>query len=448
LIMLTQKYLAPVEKSTGAFAFVAACSQYLPIRKLKTDKTMNELLKQIADARQHEGIFADRISDVPRSFIREILKVAISSDIISFAGGLPNRELFPVEALKQAAVRVFDDAGKEALQYSNSEGYLPLREYIAERYLQKMGIRISPENILILSGSQQGLDLLGKVMLNCGDEVIMEEPGYLGAIQAFSCYRPKFLPVRLNSDGINIIELARSLKDHDPKLMYTVPAFQNPSGISYSYAVREEVVRLLSGRRLYLVEDNPYIDIRFKDNSQSTFYSLLPEHTILLGTFSKTAVPGFRLGWIVAPDAIMEKLIVTKQASDLHTNNFIQRLLYDYLMHNDIEQHIRLICDVYGRQCNAMLCAMEQYFPAGIEYTCPDGGMFLWVTLPEHLSSMKLFDIAIRKNVAFVPGNPFYTDNRDSCSTLRLNFSCAGVDTIHDGIQRLGSSINELMASC
>jgi 2-aminoadipate transaminase len=422
-----------------------AGSYHLLLKRFKTNETMNEVFKQTTAAGPYDGIFADRISDVPRSFIREILKVAISKDIISFAGGLPNRELFPVEALKQAAIRVFDEAGKDALQYSNSEGYLPLREYIAERYLKKMGIRVSSENILIISGSQQGLDLLGKVILNRDDEVIIEEPGYLGAIQAFSCYRPKFLSVRLNHDGIDTGELSRLLDSHDPKLMYTVPEFQNPSGVSYTDKIRNEVAEIIAGKRLFLVEDNPYIDIRFEQGNQTTFYRKLPRQTILLGTFSKTAVPGLRLGWIVAPDEIMDKLIIAKQATDLHTNNFTQRLLYDYLMHNDIEKHIHLISEVYGRQCSAMVRAMNNYFPSDTGYTHPKGGMFLWVTLPRNLSSMELFEIAIRKNVAFVPGNPFYTDGRASYPTLRLNFSCSDENTIEEGIKRLSDSVIELL---
>jgi 2-aminoadipate transaminase len=408
---------------------------------------MKEVSNPTTLANRHEGIFADRIADVPRSFIREILKVAISKEIISFAGGLPNRELFPVEAIKEAAVRVFDNAGREALQYSNSEGFLPLREYIAERYLQKMGIRISPENILIISGSQQGLDLLGKVLLNKGDEVVMEEPGYLGAIQAFACYRPSFLPVKLNNDGLDMTQLSDTLKKHSPKLMYTVPEFQNPSGISYSESVRKEVASMISGKRMYLVEDNPYIDIRFRDSRQVSFYQILPEQTILLGTFSKTAVPGLRLGWIVAPDQIMDKLIIAKQATDLHTNIFTQRLLFDYLMHNDIEKHIQLISEVYGRQCNAMIKAIEEYLPEGIGFTRPNGGMFLWVTLPHGLSSMELFETAIKKNVAFVPGNPFYTDGKASYPTLRLNFSCSNEQTTEMGIIRLADSMKELMSN-
>jgi 2-aminoadipate transaminase len=394
---------------------------------------------------QQQGIFSDRISDVPRSFIREILKVAISNDVISFAGGLPNRELFPIEELKQASIKVFNEAGKEALQYSNTEGYLPLREYIAERYLLKQGISVSPDNILITSGSQQGLDLLGKTILNEGDEVVIEEPGYLGAIQAFSVYRARFRPVPLTDEGMDTKVLTRTLSVSKAKLMYTVPEFQNPSGMSYNECTREEVAKIITGKRILLIEDNPYSDLRFAGTPTTYFYKLLPDQTVMLGTFSKTVVPSFRLGWIVAPDKFMEKLIVAKQASDLHTSYFTQRVLYQYLADNDSEQHITLIRKVYGRQRNAMIVSIRKHFPGNVRYTIPDGGMFLWVTLPEGLSSMALFDIAIKQNVAFVPGNPFYTDGKQSYPTLRLNFSCSDETTIEEGIRRLGNAIRQLM---
>jgi 2-aminoadipate transaminase len=395
-------------------------------------------------SRQKQGIFADRITDVPRSFIREILKVAISPEMISFAGGLPNRDLFPVEYLKQAAISIFDKAGKEILQYSNTEGYLPLRELISERYLLKQGLQISPENILITSGSQQGLDLLGKIFLNDGEEVIIEEPGYLGAIQAFSLFRPKFCPVPLTLEGMDTKLLAELLKNSKAKLMYTVPEFQNPSGISYSENTRKKIADLLAGRQLYLIEDNPYTELRFSGTSSGSFYKLLPGQTILLGTFSKTVVPGFRMGWIVAPDHIMDKLIVAKQAADLHTNIFTQQLLFEYLTHYDNNAHIKHICEVYGRQRDAMVDAISKYFPTEVQYTIPEGGMFLWVILPEGYSSMELFDIAIKQNVAFVPGNPFYTDSKTSYRTLRLNFSCSDKNMINIGIKRLADAIVEI----
>jgi 2-aminoadipate transaminase len=401
--------------------------------------------REVKPRELHEGLFSDRICDVPRSFIREILKVAISREVISFAGGLPNRELFPVQDLKQATNKVFDQAGGDALQYSNTEGYLPLRKFIAERYLLKQGLNISPDNILITSGSQQGLDLLGKTFLNEGDEVIIEEPGYLGAIQAFSVYRALFRPVPLTNIGINTGFLSRILENSSAKLMYTVPEFQNPSGISYSEDTRVEVAKMISGKKLLLIEDNPYVDLRFSGKPTTSFYKLAPGRTVMLGTFSKTIVPSFRLGWIVASDAVMDKLIIAKQASDLHTNYFAQRIVHQYLIDNDNDRHIARICEVYGRQKDAMIGSIRKYFPKNIEFTEPEGGMFLWVALPQGISSMELFDIAIKQNVAFVPGNPFYTDGKSSYSTLRLNYSCADEKMIQEGIRRLGAAIKELV---
>lgn len=404
-----------------------------------------ETTLQNSEKLQHlDKLFSDRIADVPRSFIREILKVAISPEVISFAGGLPNRNLFPVEELKQSAIKVFDSQGKEALQYSNSEGYLPLREHISLYYILKHGLQVGPENILITSGSQQGLDLLGKILINQGDEVIIEEPGYLGAIQALSLFRPNFRPVQLNDNGIDTDRLKKVFQTGNPKLMYVVPEFQNPSGVSYSQNIRNEVVSIMDRKRCYIVEDNPYIDLRFEGTGSKSFYACIPEKTVLLGTFSKTTVPGFRLGWIVAPDHLMEKLIIAKQAADLHTNVFTQMLLFQYLSDYNNENHIQRIINVYGRQRDAMIKAIGECFPHNVEHTHPQGGMFLWVKLPGELSSMDLFNIAIRRQVAFVPGNPFYTDKKEHYSTLRLNFSCSDEKTIADGINKLGESIKEL----
>lgn len=392
------------------------------------------------------SMFSDRISDVPKSFIREILKIAISNDVISFAGGLPNRELFPIEELKHAAVKVFDIAGAEALQYSNTEGFLPLREFISNRYKVKYGQNISPKNILITCGSQQGMDLLSKVLINEGDDIIIEEPGYLGAIQLFSVFKSKFNAVTINNNGPDTDQLKSIFQKKSLKLMYSVPNFQNPSGISYSNEIRQEIAKIFENKNTLIIEDNPYGELRYRGKDSPSFYDLIPDKTILLGSFSKTTVPGFRLGWIVAPDEIMDKLIVAKQASDLHTNIFTQRILFQYLTDNSLDNHIKKIKEVYGKQCLAMINSIKKYFPKnGTEFTEPEGGMFLWVTLPAKMSSMKLFDIAIRKNVAFVPGHPFYTGNIEETNTLRLNFSCVDETTIEKGIKILGESINEMM---
>ncbi len=389
-------------------------------------------------------IFSDRISDVPKSFIREILKVAVEEDIISFAGGLPNRELFPIEDLKKATEMVFLTSGTSALQYSNSEGLLELRKFISGRYKEKFNLDIPIEQILITSGSQQGLDLLGKTFVNEGDQIVIEEPGYLGAIQAFSVYKTKFLPVPVNDEGLDISILENTLKRNDPKLFYCVPNFQNPGGISYTEENRIAVAEVLKDKDIFLIEDDPYGDLRYSGEPKSSFMQLLPEKTIMLGSFSKTVVPGFRLGWIVAHDDIFDKLLIAKQASDLHTNIFTQCVLSEYLKQGSFEKHVASIREVYGRQCKAMIKSIKKYFPKNIHFSKPEGGMFLWVTLPDNISSMKLFEIGIKKKVAFVPGHPFYIGTNET-NTLRLNFSNVDEKTIDIGISRLAEALKELI---
>lgn len=390
------------------------------------------------------NIFADRISDVPRSFIREILKVAIDPSVTSFAGGLPNRDLFPVAELQAATEKVFRTAARESLQYSNSEGYLQLRQYIADRYRQRQNLSVSTDNILITNGSQQGLDLLAKTLLNEGDDVIIEEPGYLGAIQAFAVYRAVFNPVPVDEEGLDVDALKRVLRAKSPKLLYGVPNYQNPSGISYSTDNRQKVAEVLSGSTTLLIEDDPYGDLRFSGTGRPSFKSLIPNQTVLLGSFSKTIAPAFRIGWILAPDSIVDKLLVAKQTSDLHTGYFVQRVIHQYLTDNDLDEHIKKITRAYGNQCVAMIRSIKKHFPPGVSYTKPEGGMFLWATLPENISSMDLFDLAINDKVAFVPGDPFYI-NRQQTNTLRLNFSCVDEDTIEIGIERLGRAMKQLL---
>lgn len=385
------------------------------------------------------GLFADRIQDVPRSFIREILKVTTDKSMISFAGGLPNRHYFPVDQLRESTNRVFDSYATDCLQYSNSEGLPELRECIAKRYRIEQGIAIPPERILITNGSQQALDLIAKVTVNNTDPVIIEEPGYLGAIQALSLYRPRFVPVQVNDEGMDVSGLKKAVKEA-PKLMYTVPNFQNPSGISYSEENRRCIADILQSCECVLVEDDPYGSLRFAGKPVGSFYHLAPEQTILLGSFSKTVVPGFRLGWVAAPEKLFDKLLIAKQASDLHTCNFTQYVLLDFLTNNDIETHLEKIRTAYGNQCRAMIAAIERDFPDNVSCTRPDGGMFLWGRLPEQMSSLALFDRAVEKKVAFVPGEPFYT-RKTKTSTFRLNFSCTDVPVIEDGISRLAEAI-------
>jgi len=391
-----------------------------------------------------DHIFSDRISDVPKSFLREILKTTVNEDVISFAGGLPNRDLFPIQEIKKASIKVLDEFGGDALQYSTSEGYSELRKWISERYASKMGLTVNPDNILITTGSQQGLDLIGKTLINESESVAIEEPGYLGAIQAFSLYRPKFLPIPLHFNGLDLEALRFASERYAIKLIYAVPNFQNPSGLSHSDENRDEVARILSGSQTIFVEDDPYGELQFRGEKRRSYYSRIPEQTILLGSFSKIFAPSLRIGWMVAPNRLMEKLIIAKQASDLHTNYFGQRILFQYLTDNNLDLHITKIRAKYSKQKDAMVAAISKYFPKEIRYSDPDGGMFLWAILPEGISSRAVFDLAIEKKVAFVPGDPFYV-NRTNANTMRLNFSCVDEETIEIGIRRLGKIISDFI---
>jgi len=390
------------------------------------------------------SLFAERMSGVPTSFIREILKTTVQPDIISFAGGLPNPALFPVEAFQRAADTVFSKSGRNALQYAQTEGYLPLREYIAARYKQIQGLDIKPEEILITSGSQQGIDLVGKVLVNPGDTIAMESPGYLGAIQSLSVYQPKFEGITLNNDGVDVDELEALYDKQAVKLFSAIPNFQNPTGISYSESTRERVAEALVGRNTILIEDDPYGDLRFAGVRAKSLRAYFGDQCIMFGSFSKIAAPGFRLGWLVAAKPLMEKLIIAKQATDLHTNFVGQRIMHEYLVTNDLDAHIRRITDAYKSQCEAMLGSITRHFPAEAVTTKPEGGMFVWVTMPESFSTVKFFDVAIKQKVAFVPGVPFYVNGGGS-NTMRLNYSCSDADTIEEGIKRLGTLMREML---
>jgi 2-aminoadipate transaminase len=382
--------------------------------------------------------FADRMNGVSDSFIREILKVTNKPEIISFAGGLPNPGLFPVEAFAEAASRVIRESGKEALQYSTTEGYLPLREFISERYRQIDGLKIDPDEIIIVNGSQQGIDLVSKIFLNKGDHVVIEKPGYVGAIQAISLYEPEFHMVDMDEGGINCSMLESVLADNPVKMLYAVPSFQNPSGLTYTSEIRSKVAVLLKKYSVFLLEDNPYGDLRFTGSHQLPIKSELDELGVLMGSFSKTTVPGIRLGWVCAEKKVMGKLKIVKQAADLHSNYLAQRIMFEFLSKNKLDDHVSTIIDVYRDQRNCMVEAMEKYFPDDVSFTRPEGGMFLWVTLPEGKSSMKLFDEAIKQNVAFVPGPAFHF-NGEGDNSFRLNYSNSNPELIKQGIQRLAS---------
>ena len=388
--------------------------------------------------------YASRMNSIPKSFIREILKVTEDPQIISFAGGLPNPRFFPVRQIAQATADVLAQSNGAALQYGRSEGYTPLRDYVAQRYRHTKGLDVSPDEVLITSGSQQALDLLGKVFIDRNDTIAIERPAYLGAIQAFSAYEPQFCPVPLAEDGIDLDRLAAVLDEHRVKFFHTVINFQNPSGISYASEKRATLAELLRRHETIVVEDDPYSDLRFEGIPKPSLRTWLNRQVVLLGSFSKIVAPGLRLGWICAPRPLIDKLVVAKQASDLHTNSFSQRVLHRYLTTNDVDSHIATIVAAYRSQRDAMLMAIEAHFPPDIAFTHPQGGMFLWVTLPEQLSAMELFEHAVGKRVAFVPGTPFFVDGGGT-HNLRLNFSNADEDMIEEGIRRLGQIMRELL---
>ena len=389
-------------------------------------------------------MFAKRINNVPRSFIREILKVTEDPSIISFAGGLPNAKYFPQEAISIATQKVLSEEGNGVLQYSTTEGLPELREYIANRYRTKKGLSVESNEILIVNGSQQALDLIGKVLIDQGDGVIIEKPGYLGAIQAFSLYQPTFRGVPLESDGPDLSVIEQIMNNESIKLFYTVPNFQNPSGISYSLEKRKSLASLMEQYSSYLVEDDPYGELRFMGEQSPSMKKFLDNKTIMLGSFSKTVAPAMRMGWVCAKGELMNRLVIAKQAADLHSNSFSQKVLIRYLSDNNVEDHIKTICKAYGKQRDVMIEMIKKHFPSEISYTQPEGGMFLWVTLPKGISSMEAFDAAILKKVAFVPGFPFYVDGEGE-NTLRLNYSNSSEDRIAEGIVKLSEVFKELI---
>ncbi len=391
------------------------------------------------------SLYASRMATIPKSFIREILKATQDPEMISFAGGLPNPRFFPAEEIATAAANVLARADSSALQYGTTEGYAPLREFIAQRYRQNEQLDVTADEILITNGSQQGLDLIGKAFIDGQDDIAIERPGYLGAIQAFSVYEPQFHAVPLQDDGVDLDRLAEVLRTRRVKFFHTVINFQNPSGISYCQDTRRALAQVLNEYDTFVVEDDPYKELRFEGETKPSMRHWLDDRTVLLGSFSKIVAPGLRLGWVCAKRETMERLVVAKQASDLHSNSFCQRMLHQYLTNHDIDQHIATIRAAYKRQKDAMLTAIETHFPAETSFTRPEGGMFIWVTLPERLSALELFEHAASEKVVFVPGTPFFVDGGGT-HNMRLNFSNADESKIEEGMARLGRIIKRLLS--
>ena len=390
-----------------------------------------------------ENLLSDRIKQTPPSFIRSILKTANDPEIISFAGGLPNPISFPQEELLISMDRIVKDYGSKCFQYSITAGLPDFRKYIIERYNKKFGFNFTIENIIITTGSQQALDLIGKILLNEGDGVILERPSYLGAIQAFSQYQPKFYQVELTEEGLNIEQLKEAVK-HNAKLIYTIPNFQNPTGLTYSLENRKQVCEILKNHDTVLIEDDPYGELSFEGKQLPFIGAGKLKNSIVLGSFSKIVTPGMRTGFIISENTeLLKNISIAKEASDLHTNIFTQYLIWDYLMHNDIEDHISKIKKLYKEQSQAMLEAMEKYFPKSVTYTKPKGGMFLWATLPKGVSAMQLFPKALANKVVYVPGDPFYINTKD-VNAMRLNYTNADCATIDKGIKRLAGLLKDI----
>lgn len=395
--------------------------------------------------------FAQRTQRMGSSAIRELLKLTESPDIISFAGGLPAPDVFPTEEFKEACNRVLTDFGAQALQYSTTEGYLPLRELIT-RHTDRYGISVTPENVLITSGSQQALDLLGKILINPGDHILVESPTYLGALQAWSAYGAEYVTVPMDEHGMRTDALEEALRSA-PKFIYVLPNFQNPTGVTLSLERRHKLIELADRYGVPIVEDDPYGQLRYEGEHIPTVVGLDSQYrdssgacyagnVIYLSTFSKILAPGIRLAWVVAPPVVIRKLVQAKQGADLHTSSFNQMVAYEVSHGGFIDQHVKLIREVYGNRRDAMLAAMDGYFPPGVEWTHPEGGLFLWGVLPENLSAAEVLKVAVEQKVAFVPGAPFFPSGGGH-NTMRLNFSNATPEKILEGISRLGRVLRD-----
>jgi len=395
--------------------------------------------------------YAQRTLGIKSSAIRELLKVTQRPEIISFGGGLPAPDVFPVKRFEEACHKVLTEQGAQALQYGATEGYEPLREMIAAN-LARYGIFAKAENVLITSGSQQALDLIGKLLINRGDRIVLEAPTYLGALQAFNVYGAQYVPIPVDEDGLITDHLDISLRS-GPKFMYVLPNFQNPAGVTLSEGRRHQLILLADKYGVPIVEDDPYGQLRYEGEHIAPLVVLDRENlrrdsaftlgnVIYLSTFSKTLAPGIRLAWMVAPEDVIVKLVQLKQGADLHTSTFNQYVAYEVARDGFLDQHVRLIRQVYRERRDAMLQALEQYFPHEVTWTHPKGGLFLWVTMPEGTDSHTLFQAALAENVAFVPGDSFYANNgHEGSRHMRLNFSHSHPEQIREGIRRLSVAV-------
>ena len=383
--------------------------------------------------------YARRMADMKASEIRELLKLTEKPEVISFAGGLPAPELFPIEEIKKANNHVLDHNGGQALQYSTTEGYGPLRKWIAQRMNAQLGTSFGGDDIMMTNGSQQALDLSGKLFLDEGDVVLCESPTYLAAISAFKAYGCRFVEVPTDEEGMMIPELEHALKaEPDAKLIYVIPNFQNPTGRTWSLNRRQKLAELSAAYNVAVIEDNPYGELRYEGSFLPSIKSFdRTGNIICTGTFSKILCPGYRIGWIAGEAEVIRKYVLVKQGVDLQCSTIAQMVISAYLEQYDIDAHIRTIREVYRKRRDVALDAVNRFFPSDIKYTKPEGGLFLWIELNDAVETVALLEKCLEYNVAFVPGNSFYP-NRNKPNTLRINFSNMPEDRIEEGIARIG----------
>ena len=389
-------------------------------------------------------VYATRMDSLRASEIREILKITQREEVISFAGGLPAPELFPVEMLKEISCQVLTESGRSALQYSTTEGYEPLRRKIAERVGRKFQTKVSAQQVLITCGSQQALDFTGKLFLDEGDVVLCESPTYLAAISAFRAYQPQFVEVPTDDNGMIMAALEKILATTDRvKLIYVIPDFQNPTGRTWSLERRQRLVELATRYEIPVIEDNPYGELRFEGELLPSLKSMDTAGLVIgTGTFSKTFCPGMRIGWLIAEPELIEKYVLIKQGADLCTSLRSQMEVDMFMERYDFEANLGKLTDLYRKRRNAMVEALEEMMPTGVKFTRPQGGLFLWVELPSHISAVELLRECLKRDVAFVPGDAFFP-NGGVKNTLRLNYSNMPENRIREGIQRLAGVIKE-----
>jgi len=386
------------------------------------------------------------MAELRASEIREILKLTQRPEVISFAGGLPAAETFPAEDLAGVTAKVLSEDGPRALQYSPTEGFPPLRKEIADRMNSKLGTSVDASEILITSGSQQGLDFTGKILLDPGDVVLCESPTYLGAINAFKAYEPRFVEIETDDDGMVVADLERRLGEiSNVRFIYVIPDFQNPSGRTWSLERRKAVMELARRFEIPIIEDSPYAEVRFEGQAIPPLKSLEGnEWVVFLGTFSKVFCPGLRIGWLSATPELFQKYVFVKQAADLHTSTLGQMQLAGYLKTYGLDRNIKGVIDLYRSRRDVMLRAMKAEFPAGITWTQPEGGMFLWVTLPENLNARNILEQCLVEDVAFVPGAPFFPNGGHE-NTLRMNYSTSSAERIEEGVKRMAKVLRQAM---